>query len=303
MLPGVNVGPLDPDRTAEFGQIGQRNSARQLVRVHTQSYPPILTRALAKKQDVQRSLGLNLDEVRAYLDGLTLPNGDPAMPVGCTLVGASVKGERDQEQVLTYTFRVIESGRTAKWFAPYSATHLPVSFAEGNERARIHELSERGIVTLDESTGTDASLAKENAELRKQLAELSESDVEPERSIDEVLDADALKTLAADQAERIEELEAELAERVEQERIAAEAEEKAESEKVDEHAVQRAPAAGEDEPFEGYDAMRAPDVVKAVKTSDSLEYVQGVLDYELKHANRRGVVGACEVKLGTGGAA
>lgn len=281
-LPGVNVGPLDPDRTASFGQVSGRTSARQLIRIHAQSHPLVLQQALVRKQDEERTKALIMDEVCDYLDGVTLPNGDPAVPDGTEIVGAAVRGERDQPQVLTYTFRVKESGRTAKWFAPYNESALPESFAAGSDRVHLAELKERGVAVTESSIGSASTKrtsraeradAAEKADLQRKLdeAEARIAELEAEEQPDDA-DADAAGAHAADDGD-------------------------------DSKAPDEGPAAAEP-PFEGYEDVNAPEMVKRIKAEETTdEEVQAILDFEKTHGNRRSVVGAAEVALGDRGAA
>lgn len=284
-LPGVRIGPLDPDRTAAFGQVSQRNSARQLIRIHAQAFPNALRRALALKLDEPRTKALDMAEVRAYLADLRLENGDPAVPDGSTVVGASVRGERDREQLLTYTFKVQGSGRTGKWFAPYNAVALPDSYAEGDERVRVADLRERGFVSMAPEGAPPVAAARKKTPV------------------------EAPDSASAEKDRRIAELEAELAEANER---AAEAEAEAEGDAGDagdagDEDGEKEPGDGilsEDPPFDGYEDMKGPEVVKLLKADDTTdEERQAILDYEKTHANRRGVVGAAEVALGSRGSA
>lgn len=278
-LPGVKVGPLDPDRTSDFGQVAATHSARTLIRLHSQAYPPALTGALALKQDMQRTQGLDMAEVSDYLGGLELENGDPAVPKDAVVEGAAVRGERDGRQVLTYTYRTA-NGRTAKWFAPYSEDALPKSFEEGAERVYLHDLQEKGLVaqagsaagergtTRMASEAGDVRLAGDNDDLRGRLDELQK---------------------------RLDEAEAK---RREAERAAAAAPEP----DADADDAQREPVASQEPPLEGYDDLKAADLAKKLKDTNTSEAeVQAVLDYERTHENRRSVVGAAEARLGANG--
>lgn len=312
-LPGVKVGPLDPDRTASFGTVSQRNSARQLIRFHTQAYPVALVQALAKKLDEERSLGLDMDEARQYLAGETLENGDPTVPEGASVVGASVRGDRDQTQVLTFTYRQ-KSGRTAKWFAAYNADVLPESFLEGSERVRVAELRKRGIVTTGDAA-PDASLALENRRLREENGRLRNGDA----SIDAALAADEPDEDPADVIARLErERDDAVAAQAEAEDALAAREDAAEDggepdadggdeEDLDDDGPGEQPAevpAAADEPIKDYDDTRAAEVVKLLKDKDTADETrQAILDYEKTHANRRSVVGAAEQTLGARGSA
>jgi hypothetical protein len=270
-LPGVKVGPLDPDRTEAFGQVAGKNSARQLIRLHAQSHPVALQNALVRKLDDERSKALDMDEVRDYLASLDLENGDPAVPEGAEVVGASVRGERDQTQQLTYTYKVAGSGRTAKWFAEYNEDVLPDSFDAGSERVHVAEMKERGVVISDRDAGASASReASENKELRKKLRALQAQLDEATTALDDRAGAPAGGDGADD----------------------------------DDDGAAKEVSSAQDEPFDGYDDMNAASVVKLIKSKDtSDEEIQAVLDYEKVHANRKGVVGAAEQTLGARGAA
>jgi hypothetical protein len=277
-LPGVNVGPLDPDRTASFGQVSGRTSARQLIRIHAQAHPLVLQKALARKLDDERSKALDMDEVRDYLDGVELPNGDPAVPDGAEVVGASVRGERDQPQVLTYTFRIEESGRTAKWFADYNESVLPKSYAAGSDRVHLAELRERGVAVTESSI--DTAPKRTRREAPKDDAEKAELLRRVEAAERRVAELEA------------EEPDADASAEAEAEREAAEAEQPDEG------------AAAAEPPFEGYEDVNAAEMVKRIKADDTPdEEVQAILDFERTHANRKSVVGAAEVALGSRGSA
>lgn len=295
-LPGVKVGPLDPDRTADFGQVSAKNSARSLIRLHAQAYPTVLVQALARKLDVPRTEGLDMDEVRDYLGGLKLENGDPAVPTGSEIVGASVRGERDRPQLLTYTFRLNETGRTGKWFTDYSEEGLPASFADGTDRVRIEDLRKRGVVATEAgapggtaSNGPSAAetkLARENAALQRRIDELQAAAQEP-ASIDDALAEDGAEDGADDDL-------------LPEDEPAAAAED--DNDDADDGAGES--VAAQEPPFADYDETKAAELVKLIKADDtSDDERQAILDYEKTHQNRRSVVGAAEVKLGDRGAA
>lgn len=299
-LPGVKVGPLDPDATSEFGQVGRNNSARQLIRLHHQAHPPVLVQALAKKLDPERTKGLELDEVRKYLGKLKLDNGDPLVPEGARVVGASVRGERDRPQVLTFTYETAESKRTGKWFAEYNADVLPDSYDAGSELAKVQEMKDRGVVAFDSEGTATEQLRRELAEVRRQnrsLRELAEGragkDADVPAEVDES-DAALADARSGDQIvednERLGRENVELKARLEQLESALGT------------ATQPGPLAGtnatEEPPLADYDDLNATDLVKVIKDEDTSEETrQAILAYELKNRNRSTVVTAAEERI------
>lgn len=298
-LPGVRVGPLDPESTAQFGQIGAGQTARQALRLHSQMYPPQLKRELARPRDEQRTRGLDMDEVRGYLSGQDLPNGDPMVPEGGRVLSAQVRGDRDSGFVLTFQYST-STGRVVKWFAPYNADVLPGSFDDGVELTRLHEMKERGVVAHDsEGTHTqilERQLAASRAEVRRlrEYTESGDAGDPPESTGDEVeLAGD---TRSSDQL--VEELTRLRAENAELRQGQAQADAIVAESGGGQPVVG---AASEDEPFEGYDKLKADEVADYLRDEErSAEERQAVLDYERGHANRKTVTSAGEQSLDHG---
>lgn len=174
-LPGVKVGPLDPEATADFGQVGKGRRAATLIRRHTQLYPLPLRKALARRLNAERSDGVDLDEVR---DAIELPDG---LPDGTEIVAAQVRGLEGEGHVLTYTYRT-PSGRSAKWFAEYDDEVLPSTVSEGDRRVRVKDAKEAGVPPDPERSGPrdnvsggarGQALERRNQELQRRLDELS----------------------------------------------------------------------------------------------------------------------------------
>lgn len=300
-LPGVNVGPLDPDSTSQFGNVAQNNSARQLIRLHRQLHPPAKIRALARPLDAPRTKGLDLDEVSQYIGGLTHPNGDPLVPEDCKIVGAAVRGDPRTGQIVTFTYEM-PSGRVGKWFAPYTAEALPDSFDQGAEYTRVHEMKERGLVAFD-SEGTRAEvLERHNAELRRQVRALqafTQGGGEGEPPAGAEVDG-RNQAVIADENERLgrenEELRARLAQ---YDAIAGAQGGGANLAGVEEVVPPQDTVASADEPVAGYDNLKADEAIALLKAEDTDEETrQRVLEYEKSHANRRTVVSAGEQALG-----
>jgi hypothetical protein len=221
-LNGVKVGPLDPDVTRDFGTIAKGRTARQLLNLQRRMHPLELTNALRKKYDEPRSQALDFDEIEAALAG--------EIPDGCEIVGANVRGQRDRDKILTYTLRT-PSGRTVKWFTEYDAERFPASVEAGDEATAVAQARERGLPAQMQSHHA-RSVEVENARLRRKLQDLQAavegrvapgaaveeddreelSSLDEELSVDEARDrADQAERDAAASAERIAELEAQLA--------------------------------------------------------------------------------------------
>lgn len=299
-LPGVKVGPMDPDATETFGQVNA-TTARRLLRLHERANPPELRRALAMKMDEPRTTAVlrNLPEIAEYLSGLELENGDPVVPEGAKVAGANVRGEPGTDQVLTYTY-VVPSGRSAKWFVPYDGDAIPDAHEMGTELTRIARAREVGVVAWDDQGHSKQALDRENAHLRRQVAALRKSieggeDVEvpadSEASAGAVADGPLLEELqelrVRDQENqtRLAQLEAALAALPGGGDVAA-------------AAAGGQPAVDHTEPWEDYDSTNARDVADRLKAegADPAE-AERVLAYERSHANRQTVVAAAERAL------
>lgn len=298
-LPGVKVGPLDPDATESFGQVSAHSNARTLIRLHARMHPPELTRHLARKLDPSRTKGLLLSEVRSYLAGLKHDNGDPYVPKGAMVEGAAVRGEPDTEQVLTYVYRNAK-GRTGKWFAPYTADALPDSYESGTELSKVKEMRDRGVVAFDsEGTATEI-LRREAAELRRQndaLRKMAEG--QAANADGELPEAPAGDTrpsnVIVDDNEQLRRQNEELLARVADLEAAVDA-------PPGEKDASLPDTASASPPVEGYENLNANDAIKFLKADDtSPEAREAILAYERSHANRRSVVAAGEAVVGTGG--
>lgn len=300
-LPGVRVGPLDPDATAGFGQVSQNNSARQLIRLHKQLHPPSMVRALARKRDDPRTAGLDLDEVEEYVCGLEHDNGDPLVPKGAKVVGAAVRGDPRTGQVVTFQYEM-PSGRVGKWFAPYLPESLPVSHEAGLENTRTHEMRERGLVAFD-SEGTRAEiLERHNAELRRQVRALTsyvEGGGDGEPPAGAAVDG-RNQAVIADENERLgRELQETKARLAQFEAVAAAHGGGTSLAGADETVAPTDRVASVDEPVEGYDNLKADEAIKFLKDEGTdNETRERVLAYEKTHANRSTVVSAGEQSLG-----
>lgn len=194
-LPGVKIGPLDPDRTADFGQVSASTSARQLVRHHAAMYPPELRRVLSLTRQEQRTKALDPEEVEAAVRASFEDDGQD-VPEELQVTGCAVRGEDDGTQFVTWTY-LVKSGRTAKGAVIYDEDGFSKSIADGDEAVAIAEAKDAGLpwipkATADAIRGGDApkaragadretkALREENEDLRAQLDELRErmADVE-----------------------------------------------------------------------------------------------------------------------------
>lgn len=174
-LPGVKVGPLDPEATADFGQVAANRSARRLIRLHAASMPPVLQQALAKPLNEARTKALRLSEVR---DAVEVPDGH-------VVVGATVRGKEGDELVLTYTYRHVDEdkARTVKWFVPLTevADDLEASMELGDRLAVVAERRELGLLSTggeQDVVGGDAhqrSLERQLDDLKRENDKLSKA--------------------------------------------------------------------------------------------------------------------------------
>lgn len=308
-LPGVRVGPLDPDATESFGQVSKRNSARQLIKLHGQMYPPALKRALVRPRDDARSEALDHDEVVKYIAGLTHENGDPVIPEGAEYVpgSAAVRGERRGEQILTFLYQ-LPSGRTGKWHAPYSKDVLPTSHDQGTERVRVEEYRERGLVPYGSDSTRAQILERQLAETRSERDRLREyvkgggQGDPPEESGDgpdrvELANQEGLAAQLEDANREREELRQRLAQ--------FEALSAAQGGGLSTSGIEETiPPEGsnvrtENEPVAGYDNLKADEAVKLLRDENTDEETrQRILAYERTHANRKSVTSAGEQSLG-----
>jgi hypothetical protein len=319
-LPGVKVGPLDPDSTSQFGTVSQTNSARTLIRLHTQMNPPALRRALTRSRDDERTLGLDMDEVREYLGGLSRDNGDPLVPEGAQVEGAAVRGDRIAgPQVLTFQYR-LPSGRVGKWHAPYHEDALPNSFEQGSQLARVKQMKDRGVVAYDtEGTQSEVQrrqLAQQRDEIRRLRAALEQGGgaddavtdgSESEESVDtrEQPDRDAelaeLRQANREMRERLIMLEQQAGRGAGEMPTGGLEADLQQSPAGEEPDPPDGSVASQEPPFDGYDGLKADQVVAHLRHEDRTdEERQRILEYERTHANRKSVVGAGEQTLGTG---
>lgn len=282
LLSGVKVGPLDPDTTAEFGQVSGRTSARQLVRLHLALNPPALLGALTRSRQKARTDALDIEELRSAIETVW-DEADEAAPEEWVLSGAAVRGEDDAEQVVTFVF-TLPSGRTGKGFVPYSEELLPESIANGDEAVHIEKLREAGLPWTP-SERTRAALGITGTGVGEQAPE----------NIDDVLaaqdEADRLR-------EEVEELRRRLAEAGENP-DAPPAEGEGEATEEDPRPTpeqQRQAGAGDGDPelpWAGYDDANADAIRKHLRELEGDEQIaaaNAVLKYEPKNGKRSSVV-------------
>lgn len=277
LLSGVKVGPLDPDTTAEFGQVSGRTSARQLVRLHLALNPPALLGALTRSRQKARTDALDTDELRSAIEKVW-DEADEDAPEEWELSGAAVRGEDDAEQVVTFTF-TLPSGRTGKGFVPYSDDLLPESIANGDEAVHIEKLREAGL-PWSPSERTRAALGITGTG---------------------VADADAELLEASDEADRLREENEELRRRLEEAGVnpdepAAEEVKGEDEEQRETPEQERQEGAGDGDPelpWAGYDDANANAIRKHLRELEGDEQVaaaNAVLAYEPKNGKRSSVV-------------
>lgn len=312
-LPGVKVGPLDPDSTSGFGQVAAKNSARQLIRLHKQMYPPALLQALTRPRDDPRSKAVleNLDEVQTFAEGLAHENGDKVLPEGAIVNGASVRGDRAMGQVITFTYRIPGSRRVGKWFAPYRREDMPEAYDAGEQFTKVQQMKDRGVVALDEEGTHNAILQRHNNDLTREVRTLrafvdgqGQGGDPPAPGDVHLSDTRGSVDLAESNEQlgrQVQELQAKLAlyEGLEQAQGGG-----VPTQGLDEQATTTpapgpdASSAAENPPFEAFDSMKADDLVRYLRADErTQEERQAVLDFESKHSNRRTVIGAAEESL------
>ncbi|MGH2897402.1 MAG: hypothetical protein ACRDMZ_01910, partial [Solirubrobacteraceae bacterium] len=145
LLDGVRIGPLDPDRAENMGQVGGQNTARTLIRHHVAMHPPALVGALSRERQEDRTKAVNREEAHAVIREAYEDRGEP-LPDGAEITGLAVRGheETPERQVLTFTYST-PNGRSGKGAVPYRGGGLDKSIAAGDEAVRIAELKAAGL--------------------------------------------------------------------------------------------------------------------------------------------------------------
>lgn len=199
LMDGVRLGPLDPDRGENFGQVGGQTTARQLIRHHVAMHPPALVAALSRVRQDDRSKAIDRDEAEAFIREVYDDAGQ-ALPDESQITGYAVRGDDEAPdlQVVTFTYTT-KGGRTGKGFVPYR--ELSNSVAAGDEAVRIAELKEAGLPwgpsetarqvagirgtqvgpaddagDADALRGENEDLRSENEELRERLRAIEEQE-------------------------------------------------------------------------------------------------------------------------------
>jgi hypothetical protein len=293
-LEGVRVGPLDPDRGENFGQVGGQSTARSLVRHHMAMHPPALVAALSRRPHPERSDVLRddpdlaeevADAARSYYE-----DAGEALPEGAELSGFNVRGRDDapKQRVVTFTWHVpVEaggSGRSGKGFIPYDRELIPDAVAAGDEAVQIEKLKKAGQPWSPQvlarsaeirGTGVERDDASADAQAAEDAAEQARREAEElRRQLDE-----ANERLAAVEGQ--------------QPSVAQEAEEEADDDdeedvRSDELSEQNPP----EEPWRGYDKANADEVRKRLRQKKDVPEAERVLAYEQANANRGTVVSA-----------
>jgi len=270
-LEGVSIGELDPDRTADFGTVAQAETAKRLRRQHARMYPQELTAMLSRQRNDPRSEALVLEEVEpAIIEANESRAKRGKLPDGFKLIPDSlaVRGEDGGIQAVTYTFRV-KSGRTGKGALPYDAETFPRSFAAGTDAVAIAKAKEAGTAWVPPA-------------LAEQLARIGGAEGAP---------------AAADSAE-VEKLRRKLANA--KAKIAELSESKGDGGDGGKGAggASTSPDALE-EPWDGYDGMRAQDIATRLREEKDPAAAQRVLEYEHAKGPRTTVTGAADRVLDT----
>lgn len=300
-LPGVRIGPLDPDRAENFGTVAAgANSARQLLRHHVAMHPPQLVRALSAKRHEERTAALDRDEAEDAIRRYYADADGEDLPDDARITGVAVHGEDDDaDQWLGFTYE-LPSGRSGKGFVPYSDDYVPNSIEDGHEAVRIAEAKKSGLPWEPKF-----QRARESDELSREVSGRRR------RRTDDDDDDDAEK---AELRDRVAELESRLAE-VEATPPEPDPDSPEAGTPPSDSGVVGSPQNTEggsgdvpapddesedDEPFDGYDSMNAPDLRRRIGEM-SREEAEQVAAYERAHQDRSTVVSAAEQRVDRAG--
>lgn len=292
-LTGVRIGPLDPDRGENFGQVGSNSTARALVRHHVAMHPPQLVGALQGARNEARSKALNKAEVDEAAREYYREVGEP-LPDEAVISGRNVRGEDDlpDKRFVTFTWAVPPeaggSGRSGKGFIPYDSDLVPNSVDAGDEATRISELKEAGLPWQPVAT----------AQNEEELSRLERRRLEALEKQNELL----IKRLEAVEAQQASSHTAGGGSGVASSPQAAEGG----SAKVEGTSGPRAdvpdgsaPAAGEPPklPWDGYEEDNADVIRKRVRETDDTAVLEAVVAYERAGKGRGTVITAANEKL------
>jgi hypothetical protein len=328
-LPGVRIGPLDPDRAEAFGSVAAgAQTARQLIRHHVAMHPPALVAALTRKQNTVRSAALDRDEAEQAIRAHYAEMGEE-LPEDAKIAGFNVHGEEDapEHMVLGFVY-VLPSGRSGKGFIPYDDESLPESIAAGHDAVAIDELKRSGLPWEPKAQTLAAgdSFARQVAGRRQRRGAAEAEDADDGEGA-ETPPADVVRE-RDELAARVEELEKRLAEveasppdppqpDAENTGDAAtppvsdsgvtSSPQNAEGGSGDLPPAERTGGSGDGEgdgppvPFEGYDEEKAPDLRRRISESDDRAEVEKILAYERANQGRATVVAAAEQRLDRSG--
>jgi hypothetical protein len=103
----LQIGPEPADSNLVGGVgAGQRTDAMALIQAGEQAYPPELRATMQRHRDESATAGLDMEALSSQY--------------GVRVLTAAVYGLPDQDQQVVYLYET-ESGRTARWYAPYEA--------------------------------------------------------------------------------------------------------------------------------------------------------------------------------------
>lgn len=189
VLDGVRIGPLDPDKGENFGQVGGQTTARRLIRHHVKMHPPALVAALGRVRQDARSTAVDRVEAEDFIRGWYSEHGEP-LPEDSKLKGFAVRGDDEEAelQVLTFSFTT-KSGRTAKGFVPYH--ELPSSVEAGDAAVAREDAKKDGVAPpLAAGPTRDPELLAVLRGLTDQVEQMAEriEELEAERDDAQTLD-------------------------------------------------------------------------------------------------------------------
>lgn len=180
MASELAVGPMDIDNSSELTKrLGVHNKAHKLLERHAKNFPPELAAWQIAPVDRERTLALDLDEVKTA--ALRVPGRRRFLADDDEVESASVHENSNGERAVVLLFRKDRSGRSAKGVIEYDDLTDSVEAYE-TEQAKQRGEAPTSVVAGDEEA---AQALRDAAEQIKALqAQLEEAKDEAEGASD-----------------------------------------------------------------------------------------------------------------------